>query len=353
MNHVSSISGGRTSTVILTRELIKKYGKDGVEYIFCDTGAEHPDTYRFLIDAEKHFGIKITCLKLVLPKEKGVGADYKVCTTKEIRQDYEAWKQLTHKYGNPFIPGGKTCTDQMKTAIHVKYCNDKYGNGNYYTWLGYRFEEGNRIFGKDASRILGNAGMTNEEKTEFYLSCKSLGVESQLDFLFPSMFKSEEDDKRKAAIKKSIEKINKRGFRFLSELIKVNKQDVIYICNDVEFDLRIDSHLHNCCFCPEKPHAVIMLAIKDEPEMAKDFLGVVEDENVPEKIKRNGEVKDRLAMYRKGLSFGQLYDKAQKLSREDILQMSRIGAEIAKRNPCSSGECSPFGDDEQIEIKLI
>ncbi len=89
MKHVCSLSGGRTSTGPLPTELIRTQGKKNVDLIFCDTGAEDDDTYRFIRDSERMLGIKITCLKLVMPKEKGKGCNYKICTTADIKRDYE------------------------------------------------------------------------------------------------------------------------------------------------------------------------------------------------------------------------------------------------------------------------
>lgn len=350
MKHVASLSGGRTSTGPLPKELIKKYGKDNVDLLFCDTGAEDDDTYRFVRDAEKELGIKITCLKLVMPKEKGKGCDYKVCTTKDIKRDYFAWKQLSHKYGNPFVPGGKFCTNEMKTQIFKKYCNYKYGAGNFYTWLGYRFEEGNRIWGKFASGVLGNLGFTNIEKTEFYLECLSGGVESLLDDHFPSMFPDEKDENKKAHIRKSIATIKSKNFRFMSEICRFDKGDVIASWKGNPIDLAIDEHLHNCQFCMEKPMGTVMLAIKDRPSDAKEFLSVVESSDVASKPDRKhaGDV-----IYRNGTTFRFLYNKAMNTSREELLQMSRLGKELAKKNPCSSGECSPFSDLHEDQKDLF
>lgn len=349
MRHVVSLSGGRTSTGVLPKEVIKKYGAKNVDLIFCDTGAEDDDTYRFIRDSEKMLGMKITCLKLVMPKEKGKGCDYKACTTADIKKDYESWNQLTHKYGNPYVPGGKFCTDQMKTQIFKKYCNDKYGKGGFYTWLGYRYEEGQRIWGKVASNVLGKVGMSNTEKTEFYLSCISGSVDALLDEYFPSMFPSDCDLVEKNHIKKALKTIKNKNFRFLSELSSLNKDGVIAWWSGNEFDLKIDEHLGNCIFCMEKPSGTVMLAIKDRPTDAKEFLKVVESEDVAQKEnrKRSGDI-----MYRDGASFRWLYEKAMATSREEILKLSVIGKKLAKKNTCRSGECSPFGEihEEQQDL---
>ena len=92
-----------------------------------------------------------------------------------------------------------------------------------------------------------------------------------------------------------------------------------------------------------------MLAIKDRPTDAKEFLKVVESEDVAQKEnrKRSGDI-----MYRDGASFRWLYEKAMATSREEILKLSVIGKKLAKKNTCSSGECSPFGEihEEQQDL---
>lgn len=350
MKHVASLSGGRTSTGPLPHYLIKEFGKENVDLIFMDTGAEHPDTYRFVRDTERELDVKITCLKLVMPSEHGKGAQYKVCTTSEIGGDYFGWKQLTSKYGNPFMPGGKFCTDQMKTQPFNKYCNDTYGKGNYYTWLGYRFEEGNRIWGKDASNALGKVGMDNTEKTQFYLDCLGGRMDKILDDYYPAMFPSPEDEKQKGYIRTAFENIQGKQVRYLPEICRFDKNQVIGWWSGKGHDLRIDEHKTNCVFCIEKPHSVLMLAIKDEPELAKEYLTIVESDSVAHKPNR--QFADDV-MYRDNVTFRWLYNKAQQHTREEILYMSRMGQKLAKKNPCASGECQPFSNIHEEQQALF
>jgi hypothetical protein len=351
IKHVGSLSGGRTSMGPLCTSLLEAFGREQVDAVFCDTGCEDEDTYRFIRDCAENFGIEITCLRLVMPKKKGEGCQYEVISIDEIGQNYFAWKQLTAKYGNPFIPGGKFCTQQMKGEIFKKYCNDTYGQEGYYTWIGYRFEEGNRIWGEEASNALGRLGMSNTEKTEFYLECLCGNVDSLLDDYYPALFPSEQDEKEKDKIKKALKVLAEKKFRFLPELCKHTKPMVNAWWAEKSFDLTIEDHLSNCLFCGEKPHAVIMLAIKDRPFAAKRFLAIVESDEVAVKVKKTGEIRDNMIMYRNGVTFRQLYEKAMKTPREELLNMSILGKSLAKKNPCSLGECSPFGDlHNQIEI---
>ena len=92
-----------------------------------------------------------------------------------------------------------------------------------------------------------------------------------------------------------------------------------------------------------------MLAIKDRPKEAKEFLLIVESNDVASKTKRKhaGDV-----MYRGATTFRWLYEKAMATDRDDILELSRIGKALSKKNVCSNGECSAHGDihEEQLEI---
>jgi hypothetical protein len=342
MKHVLSLSGGETSTGPLPTALIEKYGAENVDLVFCDTGAEHDDTYRFVRDAEVMLGKKITCLKLVLPKEKGKGATFKVCDSSEIKRDLYAWNQLTHKYGNPFMPGGKMCTDQMKTRIFKRYCEATYGKGNFYTWIGYRHEEGQRIWGRNASHALGRLDLNGYEKTDFYLDCLERGVDTVIgDYYFGTL--SEKEQKDIEHIKSSFQKVAVKNYRFMPEVCKFDKGQVIQWWSDKPNKLRIEPHKTNCIFCIEKPIGTLLLAIKDCPEEAKQFLEAVESDEVATVAKGNGEVRDNSVMYRKGVTFRFMYEKAQQMTREECLQESRLGQSLAKKNPCSSGACDAFG----------
>ena len=77
---VVSFSGGRTSAYMVW--LIEAMRKSGelvapVEYIFMDTGAEHPKTYDFIKKCVEHFGIELTCLRGDFNQPVGVGHEYK------------------------------------------------------------------------------------------------------------------------------------------------------------------------------------------------------------------------------------------------------------------------------------
>lgn len=64
--HIVSFSGGRTSAyLIYLIESLRRAGKfpGPVEYVYMDTGAEHPLTYTFIRQVVEDTGINLTCLQ--------------------------------------------------------------------------------------------------------------------------------------------------------------------------------------------------------------------------------------------------------------------------------------------------
>lgn len=208
---VVSFSGGRTSA-FMTLEVLKIH--PSAEVIFMDTGAEHPKTYEFIRNFAKHFGVNITCLRVIPNRQMRKASGYEQLGIWEIGPDLEPWRRMLRKYGNPYV-GGAFCTDRMKTVPFTKYCDEKYGKGNYERWLGIRIDEPNR---------LGNRGP---------------------------------------------------GFHYLADISEFEKQDVLEWWEEQPFDLGIREHLGNCVFCIKKSLPKVALAMKDEPELANDFYSML------------------------------------------------------------------------------
>lgn len=342
-----SISGGRTSHYMI-QVLIEKYGKDGVKFIYCDTGAEHPETYTFVKDTAKYFDIEITCLKLFMPKEKGVGAQYRVVPLESIKQDFEAFRSLMEKYGRPFMPGGKFCTDQMKTQIYKKYCNDTFGKDNYTTWIGYRNEP------RDASRVWGHTlsgtlskwfDIPKAEQGEFYVDCRNALLKSKEalynlveDYVaYPN---DVENDKRVNKIAERVIERYETGFRFLFEISDYDKSDISYWWKTQEFDLNIPPQCGNCVFCIEKSENQLAYLVKSQPEQADLWQIELDNPAIPYKESRK---KGQDVIYRGGKTFQDIRDLADTMSLEEW--EDRVNRET-KLRPCASGECSVFGDED-------
>jgi len=62
MRIIVSYSGGKDSQACLIWA-VNKYGKEKVEAVFCDTGWEHPDTYKHIQETVEQVGIRLTTIK--------------------------------------------------------------------------------------------------------------------------------------------------------------------------------------------------------------------------------------------------------------------------------------------------
>ncbi|AZF88604.1 phosphoadenosine phosphosulfate reductase family protein [Vibrio phage P23] len=211
MKKVVSFSGGRTSAY-LCYLMKEKYGDD-VDFVYMDTGAEHPKTYEFIRNVNREFDLNLTCLRTDFDTPMGKGNKYKVVDISEIDPDLRPFSEMIAKYGVPYI-GGMFCTDRMKLVPFTKYCNEKYGKGNYETWLGIRADEPKRLS-------------------------------------------------------------EKKGIRYLAEISDFEKEDVIDFWSKMPFDLGINEWLGNCVFCPKKSNLKLAAAQRDEPWFYHDFLNMI------------------------------------------------------------------------------
>jgi 3'-phosphoadenosine 5'-phosphosulfate sulfotransferase (PAPS reductase)/FAD synthetase len=110
--HILGISGGKDSTglVVLLKDAIPN-----MEYFFCDTGKELPETYDYLEKIEARFGISIERLS---PK-----------------QDFDFWLER----GEGFLPSPRQrwCTINLK----IKPLERFVGDDKVYSYIGIREDE--------------------------------------------------------------------------------------------------------------------------------------------------------------------------------------------------------------------
>lgn len=236
---VVSFSGGRTSAyLVYLMEQRRKAGED-IHYVYMDTGAEHPKTYEFIRNIVKQWNIDLHCLRVIPDPGMGKASSYEELSVDDIGPDLIPWKRMLNKYGHPYV-GGAFCTDRMKSVPFTKYCQERFGKGNYHTWLGIRADESNR---------LGDAP----------------------------------------------------GFSYLADISDFEKQDVLDWWEEQPFDLGIQEHLGNCVFCIKKSMQKVALATMDEPELATQFVDVLEKEihtgREPVMYRGNNTLKSLIALF--------------------------------------------------------
>lgn len=284
MKHIVSFSGGRTSAYLVYLMEQKRINENlNIDYIFMDTGAEHPRTYDFLREIVKYWGINLTCLQGDFNQKVGEGHSYNVVSVKDLKHDpvNGVYGQMMKKYGVPTIISA-WCTSRMKQETHDKYCDDTFGKGNYTTWLGMRIDEPKRLH---------------------------IGKNPRL--------------------------------RYLAEISDFEKSDILQWWFRQPFDLQIDEHLGNCVFCFKKMNAKTALAERDEPGLFKEWLKAID--NASGRLNEPTWVNDIFGSYKREIPKGMMY-RDHKTATDVIATFKMFSDDELRthvyRNIRDSGTCS-------------
>lgn len=280
-----------------------------VEYIFMDTGAEHPETYNFIRALQNEMNIKITCLRATFNPKKGVGLRHKIINLESLTTDLKngAFAEMTKKHGMPTVMT-PWCTSRMKEDTHDQYCDEKHGRGNYVTWLGMRIDEPKRL--------------------------KSIGKTPTI--------------------------------RYMAEVTDMTKLHVNEYWDDMQFRLGIKPHLGNCVFCVKKSKNKIALAARQEPEMAEQWRQMIsraaDDKIVTIKMNKDGQIDfvseangdpseiiipAKEAMYRDYMSFDGIIQMFSSWT-DDEIENSIRSMKADDSSGCSE-ECAPMFSS-QLEL---
>lgn len=253
--HVVSFSGGRTSAYLVWRMLDFARRNGWIVFVvFMDTGAEHPETYKFIRKCVLHWNFNLICLKVKINPVLGQGNIYQEMSIDDIGYNLNVWMDMIKKYGVPYVAGGEFCTDRMKTTPFKKFCEDKFGKGNYKTWLGMRADEPKRL--------------------------------------------------RK-----------KGGVGYLADIDDAEKEDILEWWKNQKFDLEVEEHLGNCVFCIKKSIGKVGLATLDEPDMAYSFNEMLESPAVRVVESRIGP---HLIMYRGKNTLKQIIKTYKDMDRDEL-----------------------------------
>ncbi|AUS01769.1 phosphoadenosine phosphosulfate reductase family protein [Vibrio phage 1.291.O._10N.286.55.F6] len=275
MKKVVSFSGGRTSAY-LCYLMKEKFGND-VDFIYMDTGAEHIETYRFIRRVNQHFELNLTCLRGDFNQPLGSGHSYKIVDIDDLKPDLGPFRDMCMKYGTPTVASG-WCTSRIKQETHDKYCNEKYGKGEYQTWLGIRADEPKRLGGVGKNESL----------------------------------------------------------KYMAEISGADKEDVLDFWSNMPFDLNIPEWLGNCVFCFKKSNLKLAAAQRDEPEMYIEWLEMIE--SAPDRNKKEG--RNSMHMYRKQKTLPEVVAMFDGSTGEEIKSRIR-GAKMTETGSCSES-CEVF-----------
>ena len=324
MRKVVSFSGGRTSAY-LCKIMIDEFGSENVDFIYMDTGAEHTKTYEFIRKVNRHLGLNLICLRGDFDQPLGQGHKFKVVGIDEIGPDLIPYKELVHKYGTPGVTSG-WCTSRMKEETHDKYCDDKYGEKNYETWVGIRADEPSRVLGKILGAKWKSRGLDAYQLT---ITLQHLELDHPIVNGIEDIY--QEIKERMAG------KFDNR-LRYMAEITDFEKQDVINFWRRQPFDLEIEEWLGNCVFCFKKSNLKLAAAAKDKPEMYQEWLNLID--RATEREGQNRE--SRHVMYRSSSTLPQVIATFDGSTGQEIKARIRGGHHI-DTNSCSES-CEVFSD---------
>ena len=98
MKKVVSFSGGRTSAYLCY--LMKEKFGDEVDFVYMDTGAEHPKTYDFIRKVNDEFKLNLTCLRTDFSSPLGAGNGFTVVDIDSIAPDLKPFSEMMAKIWN-------------------------------------------------------------------------------------------------------------------------------------------------------------------------------------------------------------------------------------------------------------
>jgi len=144
--HIVSLSGGKDSTA-LALFMREHYPELPVEYVFCDTGAELPETEEYLERVEAVLGqkiVRLTALDDLNVEEKG------------NRTPFDVW--LDEVYGG-YLPNpqARWCTRVLKIRPFERYI----GDDNAFSYIGIRGDENREGYTQQNGKPLVFSEKTN------------------------------------------------------------------------------------------------------------------------------------------------------------------------------------------------
>lgn len=156
MQRVINFSGGRTSAYMTITEY-----KPGDIVLFCDTGREHPKTYKFINDFEAHECIPVTRIK----REGG-------------------FEGILRRRGFKTLPNRmrRFCTDDLKIIAAKQYLRS-IGIQRYENLIGFRLDEPKRVkshkekFKKVVTKFPLYEGKVTKDQINTYWSKKPYNLE--------------------------------------------------------------------------------------------------------------------------------------------------------------------------------
>ena len=148
-----SFSGGETSAFMAWWLWHNKQDEFDMVFVFANTGEENEETLLFVEQCSKHFGFYIHWVEAVVHHGERKGTTHKVVDYLTASRNGEPFEAIISKYGisNMSYPH---CTRETKLNPITSFTKDYFGTRQYYTAIGIRIDEFDRMNAKAEERRL-------------------------------------------------------------------------------------------------------------------------------------------------------------------------------------------------------
>lgn len=144
VNLLVSFSGGETSAYMAQWLWKNKKDQYNIHFVFANTGQENEQTLQFVRDCEHYFGFPITWVEAEVFHNQRKGTGYKIVKYKSASRNGEPFEEVIKKYGIP-NRAYPHCSRELKMAPIHAYVKSFLKWNNYYTAIGIRIDEIDRI----------------------------------------------------------------------------------------------------------------------------------------------------------------------------------------------------------------
>lgn len=173
-NLLISFSGGETSGYMAQWILNNWQDKyDNFVVVFANTGEENEETLEFVKQCDEYFGFNVVWVEAVVRHGERKGTTHKVVDFDSASRNGEPFEEVIKKYGIP-NQAFPHCTRELKTAPITSYVKNELGWRNYYTAIGIRSDEFDRMDAKmDEKRFvypLCSENMSSKKHVNYFWS---------------------------------------------------------------------------------------------------------------------------------------------------------------------------------------
>lgn len=271
-----SFSGGETSAYMAQWLWNHKQDEFDMVFVFANTGQENEETLLFVEKCSKQFGFPVHWVESVVHHGKRKGSTHKVVDFKTASRNGEPFEEIITKYGisNQSFPH---CTRETKLNPITSFTKEYFGTRKYYTAIGIRIDEADRMNSKAKERRL----------------------------IYPLISK---------------------------DYIPMTKPKINFWWQQQPFRLQLKGYQGNCKTCWKKSDKKLFLIANENPEWF-DFMNRMEEKypRIGAEFKKDPECVDRV-FFRKNRSAKDIMNESEGfdgkvLDDSDVYDMDLVGGE--------------------------